>query len=107
MLTKVTRQPFARVERSSKILDLIHSDICDLHVWPTIGSKKYFVTSTDDCTRYCYIYLMHSKDDVLEKLKIFNAEVELQCETFIKGLRLDRGGEYYDPKYFKSNGIIH
>lgn len=31
MLTKITRQPFQRVERNSKVLDLIHSDVCDLH----------------------------------------------------------------------------
>ena len=87
MLTKITRKPFPRVERNTKILDLIHSDVCDLHRWPTIGGKKYFVTFIDDCTRYCYVYLMHSKDEVLEKFKIFKSEVELQCENFIKCLR--------------------
>lgn len=38
MLTKITRLPFKRVERSSKILDLIHSNVCDLHGW-NIGGK--------------------------------------------------------------------
>jgi hypothetical protein len=78
MLTKITRQPFKNIERSSKVLDLIHSDVCDLHGWPTIGGKKYFVTFIDDCTRFCYVYLMHSKDEVLDKFKIFKAQVELQ-----------------------------
>ena len=27
MLTKITRQPFKSIERSSKVLDLIHSDV--------------------------------------------------------------------------------
>ena len=72
-----------------------------------IGSKKYFVTFIDACTRYCYIYLMLSKAEVLEKFKIFKVEVELQCETFIKCLRSDRGEEFYDPKYFVSIGKIH
>ena len=31
MLTKITRQPFKSVKRSSRVLDLIHSDVCDLH----------------------------------------------------------------------------
>ena len=82
-----TRKPFPKVERSTKILNLIHSDVCDLHGWPTLGNKKYFITFIDDCTRYCYVYLMHSKDKVLEKFKIFKTEVKLQCETFIKCLR--------------------
>src|ERR1044072_7045615 len=87
MLTKITRQPFKKIERSSKVLDLIHSDVCDLHGWPTIGGKKYFVTFIDDCSRFCYVYLMHSKDEVLDKFKIFKEQVELQHETFIKCFR--------------------
>ena len=54
-----------------------------------------------------YVYLLHSKDEALEKFKVFKSEVELQCETFIKCLRTDRGGEYYDPNYFETTGIIH
>nr|GEX61645.1 zinc finger, CCHC-type [Tanacetum cinerariifolium] len=34
-------------------------------------------------------------------------EVELQQNDLIKTLRTDRGGEYYDPIYFQSVGIIH
>nr|GEY80513.1 zinc finger, CCHC-type [Tanacetum cinerariifolium] len=32
---------------------------------------------------------------------------ELQRQDLIKELRTDRGGEYYDPVYFQSTGIIH
>ena len=31
----------------------------------------------------------------------------MHCESFIKCLRSDRGGEYYDSTYFESIGIIH
>ncbi|KAJ9554640.1 hypothetical protein OSB04_018685 [Centaurea solstitialis] len=34
-------------------------------------------------------------------------EVELYHGVKIKTLRTDRGGEYYDPVYFQSTGIIH
>nr|KAJ0201746.1 hypothetical protein LSAT_V11C600333100 [Lactuca sativa] len=57
MLTKITIQPFKDVVRESKVLDLIHSDLCDFHATPFLGNKK--------------------------------------------------GGEYYDPVYFESTGIIH
>jgi hypothetical protein len=50
---------------------------------------------------------MHSKDEVLDKFKIFKAQVELQHETFIKCFRSDRGGEFYHPDYFESTGIVH
>jgi len=53
------------------------------------------------------VYLLHVKNEALDKLRIFKNESELHCETFIKRLRSDRGGEYYDPKYVQSTGIIH
>nr|KAJ0203942.1 hypothetical protein LSAT_V11C500257960 [Lactuca sativa] len=107
MLTKITRQPFKDVVKESKVLDLIHSDLCDFHATPSLGNKKYVVTFIDDAYRYCYIYLLHSKDEVLDKFKIYKQQVELHKNELIKVLRTDRGGEYYDPFYFDSIGIIH
>ncbi|GJY89907.1 zinc finger, CCHC-type containing protein, partial [Tanacetum coccineum] len=107
MHTKITRLPFPTSKRSSKIIELVHSNVCDLHATPTIGGKKYFATFIDDYSRYCYVYLLHSKDEVLEKFRIYKSEVELKCDTRIKCLRTDRGGEYYDPRYFQSTGIVH
>nr|KAJ0211099.1 hypothetical protein LSAT_V11C400217220 [Lactuca sativa] len=107
MLTKITRQPFKDVVRESKVLDLIHSDLCDFHATPSLGNKKYVITFIDDASRYCYIYLLHSKDEALDKFKIYKQQVELHKNESIKVLRTDRGGEYYDPVYFESTGIIH
>ncbi|KAJ9550828.1 hypothetical protein OSB04_014873 [Centaurea solstitialis] len=108
MLTKITRQPFAKnIDRDTKVLELIHSDLCDFHSTPSLGNKKYVVTFIDDATRYCYVYLCHTKDEALEKFKIYKEEVELYHGVKIKTLRTDRGGEYYDPVYFQSTGIIH
>jgi len=66
MLTKITKKPFQNVKRDSEILELIHSDLCDLHATPTLGNNKYFVTFIDDASRYCYVYLLHSKDEALD-----------------------------------------
>ncbi|KAL0413413.1 UNVERIFIED_CONTAM: Retrovirus-related Pol polyprotein from transposon TNT 1-94 [Sesamum radiatum] len=71
------------------------------------GNKKYFVTFIDDASRFCYVYLLHSKDEALDKFKTYKTEVELQQSSLIKRLRTDRGGEYIDPSYFQSVGIIH
>ena len=107
MLTKITRQPFPGVQRESSMLDLIHSDLCDFHASPSLGNKKYVVTYIDDYSRYCYVFLLHAKDEALGKFKIYKNEVELQKGSLIKRLRTDRGGEYFDPDYFQSVGIIH
>lgn len=75
----------------------------------TRGGKKYFVTFIDDCTRYCYVYLLHSKDQALEKFKEFTLEVENQLQRTIKVVRSDRGGEYNEPfnAFCREKGIIH
>ena len=52
----------------------------------TKGGKKYFMTSIDDSTRYCRVYLLKSKDDALNFFKIYKAEVENQLDRKIKSL---------------------
>ena len=68
------------------------------------------MTLIDDATRFCYVYLLRTKDEALDYFKIYKAEVENQLERKIKRLRPDRGGEYF-PKIFdefcEKNGIIH
>ncbi|GJT13433.1 zinc finger, CCHC-type containing protein [Tanacetum coccineum] len=93
MLTKITKKPFQNVKRKTKILELIHSDLCDLHDTPSLRNKKYFVTFIGDASRFCYVYLLHSKDEALDKFKVFKFEVELQQGSLIKRSRTDRGGE--------------
>ena len=53
-----------------------------------------------------YIYCIQ-KYEALDKFKFYKSEVELQCESFIKCLRSDRGEEYYNPSYFELTGIVH
>ena len=100
---------FQSIERSSEPLELIHSDICDLKFIQTRGGKKYFLTLIDDCKRYCYVYLLRSKDETLEMCKHFKNEVENQLDRKIKVIRSDRGGEYEAPfgDFCSQHGIIH
>ncbi|GJX99929.1 zinc finger, CCHC-type containing protein [Tanacetum coccineum] len=100
MLTKFTRQPFKSITRKSVILELIHSDLCDFRATPSLGNKKYVITFIDDASRFCYVYLLHAKDEALDKFRISKTEVELQQNDLIKTLRTDRGGEYYDSVFF-------
>jgi hypothetical protein len=85
----------ATVARELAPLDLIHSDIYEMNGILTKGDKRYFITFIDDCTRFCYVYLTKTKDEVLHYFKIYKAEVENQLEKKIKRLRSDRGGEYF------------
>ncbi|KAH9726106.1 hypothetical protein KPL70_008133 [Citrus sinensis] len=105
--TKITRSPFPKIEKTSSLLHLIRSDVCDMHSNPSKGGKKYFVTFIDDFSKYCYVYLLHSKDQVLEKFKTYKNEVENFCDTKIKCLRSDKGGEYAFSDFCESVGIVH
>ena len=49
---KLTRSSFHLIKRSSKPLDLVHSDVCDLKFIQSCGGNKYFITYVDDCTKY-------------------------------------------------------
>ena len=40
------------------------------------GGYQYFMTFTDDLSRYGYIYLMRHKSKTFEKFKEFQCEVE-------------------------------
>nr|GEV69655.1 zinc finger, CCHC-type [Tanacetum cinerariifolium] len=51
MLNKITKKPFQNVKSKTKVLELIHSDLYDLHATPSLGNKKYFVTFIDDPSR--------------------------------------------------------
>ncbi|GKF24356.1 zinc finger, CCHC-type containing protein, partial [Tanacetum coccineum] len=51
MLTRITKKPFQNVKHKTKVLELIHGDLCDLHASPLLGNKKYFVTFIDDASR--------------------------------------------------------
>ena len=109
--SKFARQSFKSVqERSNELLSLIHSDLCDFKAIPSRGGKNYFITFIDDCSKYCYVYLLHSKDEALNSFKTYKAEVENQLEKKIKVIRSDRGGEYESvafSDFCAQYGIVH
>nr|GEX88512.1 zinc finger, CCHC-type [Tanacetum cinerariifolium] len=85
-------------------------DLYDLHATPSLRNKNYFVTFIDGASRFCYVSLLHTKDEALYKFKVFNTKVELQQRSLIKRFRTDSGGGYMDTLYFQSvvaiNSII-
>jgi hypothetical protein len=107
---KMTKKSFPKVNRNSQLLELAHSDICELNGILTRGGNIYFITFIDDCSRYTYVYLMRSKDETFNKFKCYKSVVENQMEKKIKILRSDRGGEYFPTKfilYCEENDIIY
>jgi transposase InsO family protein len=72
--------------------------------------KRYFLTFIDDSTRFCYVYLLKTKDEAFNYFKTYKAQVENQLKRKIKRLRSDRGGEYlfnvFD-EFYVEHEIVH
>ncbi|GJY23053.1 retrotransposon protein, putative, ty1-copia subclass [Tanacetum coccineum] len=110
MSGKMARKPYThQVERAKDLLGLIHTDVCGPFKITSRQGASYFVTFTDDFSRYGYVYLLKHKHEVFETFKVFQKEVENQLGKTIKSLRSDRGGEYMSQEFLdhlKDHGII-
>jgi transposase InsO family protein len=110
LLGKMTKAPFTGLpERALHLLEPIHTDVCGLMSTTARGGFQYFITFTDDFSRYGYFYLMKHNSESLEKFKEFQNEVENQRGKKIKALQSDRGGEYLSHEFsnhLKNYGIV-
>jgi transposase InsO family protein len=111
MQSKQPRKPHKAAEaRNLAPLELIHSNLCEINGELIKGGKRYFMTFIDDCTRFCYVYLLKSKDEALNYFKIYKTKVENQLEKKIKRLRFDREAEYFSNEFSEfcaEHGIVH
>ena len=92
---KNTRTTRKGSSRATELLHLIHTDTCEPFLIAIRNGHRYFITFTDDYSRYGYNYLIRDKSESLDTFKIFKIEVENQLNKRIKGVRSDRGGEFY------------
>ena len=75
--SKQLHEPYKAAEaRNLAPLELIHSDLCEMNGEVTKGGIRYFITFIDDCTRFCHVYLLKTKDKALHYFKTYKAEVE-------------------------------
>nr|GEV96549.1 retrotransposon protein, putative, Ty1-copia subclass [Tanacetum cinerariifolium] len=98
-----------QVERAKDLLGLIHTDVCGPFKILSRQGASYFVTFTDDFSRYGYVYLLKHKHEVFGTFKVFQKEVENQLVKTIKSLLSDRRGEYMSQEFLdhlKEHGII-
>ena len=90
---KATRKPVKKerqIPQATKFGDEIHSDVWGPSPIQTPGHKSYYVSFTDDYTRWTYIQLLATKDGVFQAYKQFEAWAKLHfgIPTF-KTLRSD------------------
>ena len=82
----MTKRPFSdKGRRATELLELVHFDVCGLLSTQARGGYEYFVTFTDDYSRYGFVYLLKHKSETFNVFKVFRALVEKQK---LKGRRL-------------------
>ncbi|KAJ9542184.1 hypothetical protein OSB04_028690 [Centaurea solstitialis] len=97
---KMTKEPFNKDnERASYLLEIVHTDVCGPFSHEARGGYRYFITFTDNFSRYGYVYLMRHKSESFEKFREYHNEVQNQLDRKIKFLRSDRGGEYLSQEF--------
>ena len=93
----------------TKKLALVHIGICGPFHTSQHG-YKHVASITDDATRYRWILLLKTKDEVLPKFKKWLPYVETLSEKKLNALRSDHGPEftsYTFKNFLKERGIDH
>ncbi|RDX92790.1 hypothetical protein CR513_25027, partial [Mucuna pruriens] len=85
--------------RKSELLELVHSNVCGPLKVKSLSDAFYFVTFIDDCSRKLLVYVLKTKDQVLEKFTQFQALVERQSGK--KGIKHEKT----PPKTPQLNGL--
>ncbi|KAK4400605.1 hypothetical protein Sango_1166600 [Sesamum angolense] len=74
-LWKMTKRPFVGQNAiANSLLDLIHTNVCGLLNTPTRGGYSYFITFTNDHSRYGYVYLTRYKFEAFGRFKEYRLE---------------------------------
>nr|GFB03250.1 retrotransposon protein, putative, Ty1-copia subclass [Tanacetum cinerariifolium] len=103
IIGKMARKPFPhQVERAKDLLGLINTDVwCPFRTVSSEGAS-YFITFTNDFSRYGYVYLMKHKHEVFETFRVFQNKVKNQLDKKITTIRSDQGGNLNEPPNYKA-----
>ncbi|UYV67412.1 hypothetical protein LAZ67_5000499 [Cordylochernes scorpioides] len=109
---KFTKTPFPKKTeyRATETLQLVHSDVCDPLPTNSLSGKRYFITFTDDYSRYTKVYLLKGKDEVYEKIKDYVISAHTEFGKNIQTIRTDNGREYVNRQvedFLNQSGIKH
>ena len=59
--TKQSKKLYKSIDRNTQVLELVHNDVCDFNRPHIRERNKYFVTSIDDCLKYCYLFFIKTE----------------------------------------------
>ncbi|KAL4116577.1 hypothetical protein PRIC2_012029 [Phytophthora ramorum] len=102
--------PSRSMSKTTKVLQLVHTDVMGPMKTKLKGGARYVLTFVDDYSKYVTAYIISKKSEVPIKFKTFMNLYENQWGERIKYLRSDNGTEYANKEMDKMcalNGIVH
>ncbi|KAJ9563615.1 hypothetical protein OSB04_008775 [Centaurea solstitialis] len=107
-LGKHCRLPFSlSATKTSRVFELIHSDLWTSPV-TSLSGFKYYVLFLDDYSHFLWVFPLRAKSEVFSVFKTFRAYVLNQFKTDIQLFQCDNGREFNNQPFldfFKTHGI--
>lgn len=79
--SKLPRKPFRQVYHEVELLNLVHSDLCEINGHFSRSGKLYFIMFIDYYSRYCYIYLLRTNDEAFSKFHGVVSSLSSWCQS--------------------------
>ncbi|KAG8472893.1 hypothetical protein CXB51_034862 [Gossypium anomalum] len=100
-LGKQARLPFPTntAWRASEKLQLVHTDVCGPMKTESLNGSRYFILFIDDSTRYCWIYFLKSKTEVVQAFLKFKTVAETETGCKLRSIRSDNRIEYISAQF--------
>ena len=103
--------PFHSSESMSiDIIDLIHSDVWGLSPINSISGSRYYVVFVDVYSHYSWVFLMSSRDELLNIYRNFANMVKTHFSKIIKFFQSDNACELTQRAFqhiLHSHGTVH
>ncbi|KAH9762165.1 hypothetical protein KPL70_000710 [Citrus sinensis] len=97
---KAHRSKFTKgMHVSKQPLDYVQAYLWGPTQVPSLSGGRYFMSVIDDYSRKVWIYILKTKDQALEKFKIWKTLVETQSSFKVKCLRTDNGLEFCNKEF--------
>ncbi|CAI7798431.1 unnamed protein product [Closterium sp. NIES-53] len=107
---KLVRHTFSQEgKESANVLGVVQVDVCGPFRVAAKDGSRYFLLKYRK-TRFVWTYPLVQKSDALKRFRKWLPMVERQCNTKVKTLRSDRGGEFLGhefTEFLDIYGIIH
>ncbi|KAG8485239.1 hypothetical protein CXB51_021138 [Gossypium anomalum] len=71
----------------------------DVYETESLNGSRYFILFIDDSTRYCWIYFLKSKAEVVQAFLKFKTVAETETGYKLRSIRPDNGTEYISAQF--------